>query len=131
MLLWVHYVDTACLKLLYSDILLLLAFVPMLQSQPPSESMNNLLFLHFEKNLWYSGSQLKNPDISGAIFTWSLSILILNSKFIEGARDVRVLQLTPITSMKICIYSCPNVSFIVWFFRRHIAGFNDCIIFFS
>ena len=38
-----------------------------------------------------NGSQLKNPDISGAIFTSSLSILILNSKCVEGARDVRVL----------------------------------------
>ena len=27
-----------------------------------------------------NGSQLKNPDISGAIFTLSLSILILNSQ---------------------------------------------------
>ena len=39
-----------------------------------------------------NGSQLKNPDISGAIFTLSLSIQILNSQCIEGARDrVRVL----------------------------------------
>ena len=39
------------------------------------------------------GSQLKNPDISGAIFTFclSLSIIILNSQCVEGARDVRVL----------------------------------------
>ena len=36
-------------------------------------------------------SQLKNPDISGAIFTLSLSILILNSQCVEGARDVKVL----------------------------------------
>ena len=36
-------------------------------------------------------SQLKNPDISGAIFTLNLSILILNYQCIEGARDVRVL----------------------------------------
>ena len=39
-------------------------------------------------------SQLKNPDISGAIFTLSLSIRILNSQCVEGARDVRVLLLT-------------------------------------
>ena len=37
-----------------------------------------------------NGSQLKNPDISGAIFTSGLSILLLNSFFEEGARDVRV-----------------------------------------
>jgi len=45
-----------------------------------------------------NGSQLKNPDISGAILTLSLSILILNCQCVEGARDVRVLQLTPIMS---------------------------------
>ena len=32
-----------------------------------------------------------NPAISGAIFTLSLSILLGNSQFVEGARDVRVL----------------------------------------
>jgi len=37
----------------------------------------------------YNGSQLKNPEISCAIFTLSLSILILNSQFVEGATDVR------------------------------------------
>ena len=36
-------------------------------------------------------AQLKSPDISSATFTLSLSILILNSQCIEGARDVRVL----------------------------------------
>ena len=38
-----------------------------------------------------NGSQLKNSDISSAIFTLSLSILILNCQCEEGARDVRVL----------------------------------------
>ena len=38
-----------------------------------------------------NGSQLKNPDISGAILTLSLSILILKSQCVEGARDFRVL----------------------------------------
>ena len=38
-----------------------------------------------------NGSHLKNSDISGTIFTLSVSILILNSECIEGARDVRVL----------------------------------------
>ena len=38
-----------------------------------------------------NGSVLKNPEISGAIFTLNLSIQILNSQCVEGARDVRVL----------------------------------------
>ena len=42
-----------------------------------------------------NGSQLKNPDTSGAILTLSLSILILNSQSVEGAKYVRVLSLTP------------------------------------
>ena len=39
----------------------------------------------------FNGSQLKNSDISGAIFTLNLSILILNSQCVEDARDVRAL----------------------------------------
>ena len=35
-------------------------------------------------------AQLMNPDISSAIFTLSLSILILNSQCVEDARYVRV-----------------------------------------
>ena len=46
----------------------------------------------FENN----GSQWKNPDIPGAIFTLSLSTLILNSQCVEGTKYVRVLKLTPI-----------------------------------
>ena len=46
-------------------------------------------------------SQLKNPDLSGAIFTLSLSILILNSQCVEGARDVRVIKVSPITKISI------------------------------
>ena len=42
-------------------------------------------------NETYNGSQLKNPDISGAIFTPSLSILILSSQCVEGAKYVRLL----------------------------------------
>ena len=38
-----------------------------------------------------NGSVLKNPEISGAIFILNLSILILNSQCVEGARDFRVL----------------------------------------
>lgn len=39
-----------------------------------------------------NGSPLKNHDISGAIFTLSL-----RSQWVEGARDVIVLELTSIT----------------------------------
>ena len=44
-------------------------------------------YLHIPSN----GSKLKNPDISAAIFTLSLSLRILNSQCEEGAIDVRVL----------------------------------------
>jgi len=37
---------------------------------------------------WINGSQLKNPDISGAIFTLSSSKLILNFQRVEGAKYV-------------------------------------------
>ena len=39
----------------------------------------------------YNGSVLKNPEISGAIFTLNLRRLMLNSQCVEGARDFRVL----------------------------------------
>ena len=55
-----------------------------------------------------NGCQLKNPDISGAIFTLSLSIRILNSQCIEGARDVRILKLTPVTSAKFVFVLASN-----------------------
>ena len=45
-----------------------------------------------------NGSQLKNPDISGAIFALGSSKLILNSQCVEGARDVRVLEIDLIDS---------------------------------
>ena len=51
--------------------------------------------------LFFNGSQFNYLDISGAILTLSLSILILNSQCVEGARDVRVLQLTPIILAKL------------------------------
>ena len=52
-------------------------------------------FLHIEmlvkrcnfENSKSNGSQLKNPDISGAIFTLNLNLLILNSQGVEGASD--------------------------------------------
>ena len=49
----------------------------------------NFAMNEFDDN-YFNGSQLKNPGISGAIFTLSLNILILNSQSVEGARDVRV-----------------------------------------
>ena len=57
---------------------------------------NHAIVKDFMKNV--NGSQFKNTDISGAIFTLSLSILILNSRCVDGARDVKVL--TPVTSKK-------------------------------
>ena len=54
-----------------------------------------LVWSRFEQKV-LKRSQLKNPGNSGAIFTLNLSILILNSQCVEGARDVRVFQLTPI-----------------------------------
>ena len=44
------------------------------------------------------GSQFKNHGISGAILTLGSRILILNSRCVEGAKYVRVLQLAPITN---------------------------------
>ena len=38
-----------------------------------------------------NGSQSMNPDISGAILTLSLSIRLLKSQCVEGARNVKVL----------------------------------------
>ena len=40
---------------------------------------------------YFNESQLKNPDISGAIFTLSLGMPILNFKCVGGARYVTVL----------------------------------------
>ena len=54
-----------------------------------------LIFVQFQSyysaDLNYNEGQLKNPDISGAIFSLNLSILILNAQCVEGARDVMVL----------------------------------------
>ena len=60
-------------------------------------SLNNISYINKAKvriginSLKSNESQLKNPEISGAIFTLSLSKRILNSQCVEGARDVRVL----------------------------------------
>ena len=40
--------------------------------------------------------QLKNPDISGALYTLRIQYWYTQTQFEDGARDVRVLQLTPV-----------------------------------
>ena len=47
-------------------------------------------------NLKNYGSQLKNPDISGALYTLRIQYLYTQTHCKDGARDVRVLQLTPV-----------------------------------
>ena len=44
-----------------------------------------------------NGSQLKNPDISGAPYTLRIQYSYTQTQCEDGARDVRVLQLTPVT----------------------------------
>ena len=44
-----------------------------------------------------NGSQLKNPDISGALYTLRIQYSYTQTQCENGARDVRVLLLTPIT----------------------------------
>ena len=59
---------------------------------PKSGEIPKFFFGTFQISMFQgNGSQLKNPEISGTIFTLNLSILILNSQCVEGARDVRVL----------------------------------------
>jgi len=55
-----------------------------------NERFQRLKF-RLSNNPWNNGSQLMNPDISGAIITLSSSLLILNSQCVEGAKYVRVL----------------------------------------
>jgi len=43
---------------------------------------------HFEI---HNGSQLKNPDISGALYTLRIQYSYTQTKCEDGARDVRVL----------------------------------------
>ena len=43
-----------------------------------------------------NGSQLKNPDISGAIYTLRIQYSYTQTQCDDGARDVRVLELTPV-----------------------------------
>jgi len=64
------------------------------------------------------GVQSKNPDISGAIFTLSLSILILNSQCEEGTRDVRVffnwLRLVDLFGNKVWLINIISRNSIFW-----------------
>jgi len=47
-----------------------------------------------------NGSQLKNPDISGALYTLRIQYSYTQTQCEDGARDVRVLQLTPVTILE-------------------------------
>ena len=76
----------------------------MMQMDPPMAKFTKndgiVSLMHCQECIFHTlnnGSQLKNLDISGVIFTLSLSILIQNSQFVEGAKYVRVHYLTPIT----------------------------------
>ena len=76
----------------------------MMQMDPPMAKFTKndgiVSLMHCQECIFHTlsnGSQLKNLDISGTIFTLSLSILILNSQFVDDAKYVRVLYLTPIT----------------------------------
>ena len=46
-----------------------------------------------------NGSQLKNPDFSGALSTLRIQYSYTQTQCEDGARDVRVLLLTPVTSL--------------------------------
>ena len=57
------------------------------------------------RNASNNRSQLKNPEISGAILTLSLSILILNSQCVEGAKYmmyVRVQDYNKFVTYRLC-----------------------------
>ena len=69
-----------------------------------------------------------NFDIPGAIFTLSLSLLILNSHCVEGAKYVRVLQLTPsitfndIFKFFLTLYLVQNAD--LWTFETNVRMFS-------
>ena len=51
----------------------------------------------YAKNHWiFNESQLMNPDIFGALYTFRIHYKCTQTQFEDGARDVRVHQLTPI-----------------------------------
>ena len=70
-----------------------------------------------------------NPDLSGAIFTLSLSILVLNYQCVEGARYVRVHKLTPITLTR--NYFNPEKQFENEKFEITIMGFISTVFMIS
>ena len=45
-----------------------------------------------------NGSQFKNPDLSGALHTLRIQYSYIQTQCEDGARDVRVLKLTPVVS---------------------------------
>ena len=57
--------------------------------------MNNIIILYY--NMGHcNGSQLKNPDICGALFTLRIQYSYTQTQFEDGARDDSALQLTPV-----------------------------------
>ena len=44
-----------------------------------------------------NGSQFKNPDISGALYTLRIQYSYTQTQCEDGARDVRVLLMTPVS----------------------------------
>ena len=60
--------------------------------------VQNVLILYRFK---YNGSQLKNPDISGALFTLRNQYSYTQTQCEDAARDVRVLQSTPVSVSRI------------------------------
>ena len=47
-----------------------------------------------------NGSQFKNPDISGAPYTFRIKYWYTQTQCENGARDVRVLLLTPVSLVR-------------------------------
>ena len=59
-----------------------------------SDSCENLVIKDFLNHYFrnYKGSQLKNPDISGALYILRIQYSYTQTQCEDGARDVRVLQ---------------------------------------
>ena len=61
-------------------------------------NIDSLSFKVMKNNKFYfNGSPLKNPDISGALYTLRIQYSYTQTQCEDGARDARVLQLTPVT----------------------------------
>ena len=62
----------------------------------------HLCWSHFLRKIsrwWHNGSQLKNPEISGALYTLRIQYSYTQTQCEDGARDVKLLQLTPVISL--------------------------------